>query len=289
MAYLNLIDLPSRNIMSSIANLTTSSFEIVTVDRNGEIIDRRSSAAEYFTLSLGDGVGLDLVSIPSGTFMMGDERHHQDEQPVHQVTVPAFFMSKYPITQIQYRSIMGENVGSGSGDNYPIENVSWDDAIAFCTKLSQQSGDRFTLPSESQWEYACRAGTTTAFYFGETISPELVNYNGDYPYQGAPTGENRAQTTPVGSFPPNAFGLYDMHGNVWEWCLDEYQPSYQGAPLDGSAWILRLEEGNLKRVMRGGAWDYVARGCRSAVRGSLSSQSRLPGCGMRVVLVGMSG
>ncbi|AFY95903.1 hypothetical protein Cha6605_4996 [Chamaesiphon minutus PCC 6605] len=269
--------------MSSVTNLTTFSFETVSVDRNGEIIDRRSGKAQYFTLSLGDGIGLDLVSIPGGTLMMGDERHHQDEQPVHQVTVPAFFISKYPITQAQYRSIMGENAGSGMGDNYPIEKVSWDDAIEFCNKLSQQTGDRYTLPSESQWEYACRAGTTTAFYFGETIVPDLVNYHGDYPYQGAPTGENREQTTPVGSFPPNAFGLSDMHGNVWEWCLDEYQPSYQGAPIDGSAWISSVEESNLKRVMRGGAWDYVARGCRSAVRGSLASQIRLAGCGLRVV------
>jgi formylglycine-generating enzyme required for sulfatase activity len=269
--------------MSSVVNLKTFTFETVSVDRNGEIGDRRSGMAEYFTVSLGDGVAMDLVSIPGGKFMMGDERHHQDEQPVHQVTVPAFFMSRYPITQAQYRAIMGEHAGFGLGADCPIERVSWDEAIEFCGKLSQQTGDLYTLPSEAQWEYACRARTQTAFHFGETITPEVVNYNGDYPYAGAPTGENRELATPVGSFPPNQFGLYDMHGNVWEWCLDEYQASYHHAPDDGSVWTTSLVPSDLKRVMRGGAWDYVARGCRSAVRGSLAPRSRVAGCGFRVV------
>jgi formylglycine-generating enzyme required for sulfatase activity len=270
--------------MSSVANLNTFTFETVSVDSNGEIIDRQSGTAECFTENLGEGVDLELVSIPGGTFRMGDDRHHPDERPIHQVRVPAFYLGKYPITQAQYRSIMGEDKGFGLGADYPIENVSWEDAIEFCRKLSQRTGQNYTLPSEAQWEYACRAGTTTAFYFGETITPDLVNYNGDYPYQGAPKGENRARTTPVGIFPPNHFGLYDMHGNVWEWCLDGYRANYQGAPTDGSG--LELSAPDLKRVMRGGAWDYVARGCRSAVRCSLASGIRVAGCGLRVVLVG---
>ncbi len=271
--------------MSPVAKLHTFTFETVSVDRYGEIVDRRSGMAEYFTVSLGDGVALDLVAIPGGIFMMGDERHHQDEQPVHQVRVPAFFMSRYPITQAQYRAIMGAHAGFGLGADYPIERVSWDEAIEFCRKLSQQTGDRYTLPSEAQWEYACRAATQTAFHFGETITPEVVNYNGDYPYAGAPKGENRERATPVGSFPPNQFGLYDMHGNVWEWCLDEYQASYHHAPGDGSVWTMSLVPSDLKRVMRGGAWDYVARGCRSAVRGSLDPRIRVAGCGLRVVSI----
>lgn len=272
--------------MSSVANLITYTFETVSVDGNGEIIERHPGAATCLTASLGERVTLDLVSIPGGTFVMGDARHHQDEQPLRQVTVSPFYIGKYPITQAQYRAIMGDDAGLGVGADYPIENISWHDAIEFCHKLSQLTGKTTTLPSEAQWEYACRAGTNTAFHFGDTITPDVANYNGDYPYGGAPRGENREQTTPVGSFPANAFGLYDMHGNVWEWCLDAYQPSYQGAPTDGSAGVdLSLTEGDLKRVMRGGAWDYVARGCRSAVRCSLAAGIRMGGCGLRVVLV----
>jgi eukaryotic-like serine/threonine-protein kinase len=270
--------------MSSVPNLQTCTFETVCVDGYGEIVDRQTRTAEYCTVSLSEGVALDLVAIPGGEFVMGDDRHHPDERPVHRVTVPSFFMSKYAITQAQYRSLMGADAGFGLGADYPIERVSWDEAIKFCTQLSQQTGDRYTLPSEAQWEYACRAGTQTAFHFGETITTEVVNYNGDFPYAGAPTGENRERATPVGSFPPNQFGLYDMHGNVWEWCLDEYRPSYQNAPFDGSVWTTSDAPRDPKRVMRGGAWDYVARGCRSAVRGSLAPRSRVAGCGLRVVL-----
>ncbi|WP_373544161.1 formylglycine-generating enzyme family protein [Chamaesiphon sp.] len=265
------------------AHLTTHTFEIVSVDSNGETIDRQPGAASCMTESLSEGIDLDLVLIPSGTFMMGDHRHHQDEQPIHQVTVPSFYIGKYPITQAQYRFVMGEERGDAVGIDYPIEKINWHDAIDFCHKLSQQTGKHYSLPSEAQWEYACRAGTTTTFHFGDTITPDLANYNGDYPYGGAAQGENRAQATPVGSFPANAFGLYDMHGNVWEWCLDEYQPSYQGAPIDGSAVAADLTDG-VKRVMRGGAWDYVARGCRSAVRCSLDAGLRVGGCGLRVVV-----
>jgi formylglycine-generating enzyme required for sulfatase activity len=264
------------------AKLTTYTFETVSVDRNGEIITRQSGSAPCLTASLSAEISLDLVLIPGGTFMMGDNRHHPDEQPVHQVTVAPFYMGKYPITQAQYRSIIGDNLSSGLGADDPAEKINWDDALAFCAKLSQQTGKQYTLPSEAQWEYACRANTTTAFHFGATITPDLVNYNGEYPYNGAPTGENRAQSTPVGTFPPNAFGLSDMHGNVWEWCLDEYQPNYLNAPIDGSALV--DTSANPKRVMRGGSWDYVAKGCRSSVRCSLDSSLRMDGCGFRVVL-----
>jgi formylglycine-generating enzyme required for sulfatase activity len=285
MAYLDLaIDL-SQKAMSSVANITTDTFETVSVDRHGEIILRQPGTATCLTESLGAGTTLDLVAIPGGTFMMGDDRHHPDEQPIHQVTVAPFYLGKYPITQAQYRSVMGDHLGCGWGADYPIEQINWDDAIEFCTKLSQQTGRQYTLPSESQWEYACRATTTTTFHYGETITPDLANYNGDYPYNGAPIGKNRDRSTPVGSFAPNHFGLYDLHGNVWEWCLDEYQPSYQGAPTDGSAFTANSSSPNLKRVMRGGAWDYVAKGCRSAVRCSLDPTIRVNGCGLRVVLV----
>jgi formylglycine-generating enzyme required for sulfatase activity len=268
---------------SNLANLTTCTFETVSVDINGEIIVRQSGSASCLIERLDVSVSLDLVLIPGGTFMMGDNTHHQDEQPIHQVTLSPFYMGKYAITQAQYRQVMGDSLSSRLGADYPIEKISWDDAIAFCTKLSQKTGKQYSLPSESQWEYACRAHTTSNFHFGETITPDLVNYNGEYPYNGAPIGQNRVQSTPVGSFPANAFGLYDMHGNVWEWCLDRYQPNYLTAPLDGSAVDTPESAGSSKRVMRGGAWDYVAKGCRSSVRCSLDSSLRMNGCGFRVV------
>jgi eukaryotic-like serine/threonine-protein kinase len=270
---------------SDLANLTTCTFETVSVDSNGEIIVRQSGSASCSIERLAVDISLDLVLIPGGIFMMGDNTHHQDEHPIHQVTLSPFYMSQYAITQTQYRSIMGEDLDNGLGSDYPAEKINWHDAIAFCTKLSQKTGKQYSLPSEAQWEYACRAHTTSNFHFGDTITADIVNYNGEYPYNGAPIGQNRAQATPVGTFPANNFGLYDMHGNVWEWCLDRYQPNYLTAPIDGSAVVdSDLSAGSSKRVMRGGAWDYVAKGCRSAVRCSLDSNIRMNGCGFRVVL-----
>ena len=273
-----------KSTNSNLATLTICTFETVSVDSNGEIIVRQSGSASCLIERLAVDISIDLVLIPGGTFMMGDAGHHQDEQPIHQVTLAPFYMGKYPITQSQYRQVMGEDLGNGLDADYPAEKINWDDAIAFCTKLSLKMGRQYSLPTEAQWEYACRAQTTGNFHFGETITPDLVNYNGEYPYNGAPVGQNRARSTPVGSFPANAFGLYDMHGNVWEWCLDRYQPNYLTAPIDGSVMPdADVSAGSSKRVMRGGAWDYVAKGCRSAVRCSLDSSLRMNGCGFRVV------
>jgi len=138
------------------------------------------------------------------------------------------------------------------------------------------------LPSEAEWEYACRAGTTTPFYFGETITPDLVNYDGNYPHGGAPKGKYRRETTTVGSFPPNAFGLYDMHGNVWEWCEDVWHENYKGAPTDGSAWEIGGDHSY--RLLRGGSWINHAVWCRAAPREEYSPASRVNDVGLRVVL-----
>ncbi|MDB9435285.1 formylglycine-generating enzyme family protein [Dolichospermum lemmermannii CS-548] len=157
---------------------------------------------------------------------------------------------------------MGNNPAHFKGNNRPVECVSWNNAVNFCQKLSQKTGKNYKLPSEAQWEYACRAGTTTPFYFGESITPDLVNYDGNYAYAAAPKGQYRGQTTDVGTFPPNAFGLYDMHGNVWEWCEDDWQENYINAPIDGSALI---SQSNIK-LLRGGSWDDDPDYCRSAYR-----------------------
>jgi formylglycine-generating enzyme required for sulfatase activity len=148
-----------------------------------------------------------------------------------------------------------------------VERVSWRDAMAFGRRLSERTGRRFTLPSEAQWEYACRAGTTTPFHVGDMITTKLANYDGNYTYANGPEGEYREQTTPVGLFPANAWGLQDMHGNVWEWCLDQWHDSYAGAPGDGGAWLVSEDvNSGVNRLLRGGSWDDLPRYCRSASR-----------------------
>jgi formylglycine-generating enzyme required for sulfatase activity len=176
---------------------------------------------------------------------------------------------------------MGNNPSSFKGANRPVEKVSWNDAVELCEKLSQQTGRTYRLPSEAEWEYACRAGTTTPFYFGETITTDLVNYDGNFTYGAAPKGKDRQQTTDVGSLLPNAFGLYDMHGNVWEWCQDTYHENYNGAPTDGSAWI----DNNQYRVLRGGSWLNIPILCRSAYRSINTRDFILNVIGFRVVCV----
>ena len=177
--------------------------------------------------------------------------------------------------------------GQPDSDQRPVEQVSWQDAIEFCRRLSELTGDFYTLPSEAQWEYACRAGTSTPFAFGATITPDLANYDARYSYANGPKGEYRRQTTAVGLFPANAWGLQDMHGNVWEWCLDHWHGSYAGAPGDGSAWWdgsgQQGEDKNTRRLLRGGSWDGLPRYCRSACRAHGRPGSAFDGVGFRVV------
>jgi len=250
------------------------------------------NAQSSFTEDLGNGVKLEMIAIPGGTFWMGSPANEAErgdnESPQHQVTVPSFFMGKYPLTQAQYQAIMGKNPAYFKGNNRPVENVSWDDAVRFCQKLSQRTGKNYRLPSEAEWEYACRAGTKTPFSFGDNITTDLVNYNGNYPYKSAPKGKYREQTTDVGTFPPtfppNPFGLYDMHGNVWEWCEDDWHENYIDAPTDGSAW--NSQSGSNTKLLRGGSWLNNARHCRSAFRDRLSRDIRFYFYGFRVVCSG---
>ena len=242
-------------------------FEVVTVNNTGKVISSNQGSARQKFEDLGSGIKLEMVYIPGGSFLMGSPGNEgsicSNEGPQHEVTLQPFYMSKYPITQDQYQAIMGNNPSHFKGGSRPVEKVNWHNATEFCQKLSSKIGKIYRLPSESQWEYACRAGTTTPFYFGETITSELVNYNGNYFYGNAPNGKYRVETTDVGSFPPNAFGIYDMHGNVWEWCADDWHENYNGAPTDGSVWL--DGEKNLS-PLRGGSWAYIPFYCRSAIR-----------------------
>jgi formylglycine-generating enzyme required for sulfatase activity len=261
-------------------------FEVVRANTSGSIVNRRQGSARQKIEDLGNGVSLEMVKIPGGRFIMGspdtEAERYGGEGPQHYVDVPEFLMGKYVVTQGQWEAIASRTNLKVELDlkpdpsysfkepykdidrwNRPVEFVNWYKAVEFCKRLSKLTGRNYRLPSEAEWEYACRAGTTTPFYFGETITTELVNYNSNYTYGNAPKGEYREQTIPVGQFPANAFGLYDMHGNVSEWCADEWHKNYAGAPTDGSVWL----NGNKKRSpLRGGSWASVPNNCRSAYR-----------------------
>ncbi|MDZ8136508.1 MAG: SUMF1/EgtB/PvdO family nonheme iron enzyme [Nostoc sp. DedQUE04] len=268
-------------------------FEVVTVNTKGKPINRSQQRAEFFSENLGNGVVLEMVAIPGGKFLMGSSENEPErsysESPQHTVTVQPFFMGKFPVTQSQWTIVaalkkvnidLNPEPSNFKGANRPVEQVSWDHAIEFCARLSNKTGKTYRLPSEAEWEYACRAGTTTPFYFGETITTDLVNYNGNNIYNSGTNGEFRQQTTDVGQFPPNPFGLFDMHGNIWEWCQDAWHENYNGAPTDGSLW----EGENNNRSLRGGSWGDSPVGCRSAFRGNIARESMLGGLGFRVVV-----
>ncbi|MUH01209.1 SUMF1/EgtB/PvdO family nonheme iron enzyme [Scytonema sp. UIC 10036] len=251
----------------------------------------KRQTAQHFIEDLGNGITLDMVLLRSGSFMMGapetEEGNSDSERPQHKVTVPTFLMSKYPITQAQWKAVaalpqvnkeLERDPSRFKGDKRPVERVSWYDAVEFCQRLTSHTKRQYRLPSEAEWEYACRAGTTTPFHFGETITTEVANYNGTddekYKWSGSyawgPKGIYREETTEVGSFEvANAFGLYDMHGNVWEWCLDDWHDNYEGAPTDGSAWLDNNDNFSQKQgyaVLRGGSWLGIPEFCRSASR-----------------------
>ncbi|HBE21138.1 MAG TPA: formylglycine-generating enzyme family protein [Cyanobacteria bacterium UBA11149] len=280
--------------------LPTFEFEYVTVNRRGEVIKRETGKARYFITQIPDKDGqppipLEMVYIPGGKFMMGSPEVDNDEYPQHQVTVPEFFISKYPITQVQWRGVaslpevkrkLKANPSRFKGDNLPVEKVSWDDAVEFCARLSRETGRKYRLPSEAEWEYACRAGTQTPFHFGETITDKLANYDATYTFADEPKGDYRAKTTIVGSFPPNAFGLYDIHGNVWEWCEDLWHDNYNQAPVDGSSWLDKLdknENDNRFRLLRGGSWYFSPDFCRAGNRRRFDPDFDDSNIGFRVV------
>ena len=243
-------------------------------------IVRQPHRAQCFTEPV---IQLDLMLIPQGSFTMGSPQEelgrYDDEGPQHEVSVPFFLMGRYPVTQAQWRAIstredlqvqavLDPDPSKFKGDDRPVENVSWKDAVEFCDRLSHLTSHTYRLPTEAEWEYACRAGTTTPFHFGETITTDLANYSGkprqdspeEFPghYGNGPEGEYREATTAVNHFHPlaNTWGLCDLHGNVWEWCQDHWHDNYEQAPADGSAWLTKDNEA--RRVIRGGSWNGLS-------------------------------
>ena len=267
-----------------------------------------------------NSIGMEFVEIPAGSFWMGSENappncprddpfternEYQDcmnrynsnkfddqETPRHRVTISySFKIGKYEVTQEQWYKVMGNNPSfcksekvGGDSRKHPVENVSWNDVREFIRRLnSMEQTNTYRLPSEAEWEYACRAGTTTQFAFGSSLSTAQANFNGNYPYGSAAKGIYREKTLPVGSFAPNAFGLFDMHGNVYEWCEDDMNDmhsSYNGAPTDGSAWIDARRATYL--ILRGGGWKLGVGDCRSACRSFHSPDQSLPFYGFRL-------
>jgi formylglycine-generating enzyme required for sulfatase activity len=259
---------------------------------NGEIV----SLPKTLELDLGKGVKMNLVRIEPGKFQMGsppDETKRYGSETRHEVKLTKpYSLGVYTVTQDQFRQVMGmrpsffspkgdgmDKVSGLNTDDFPVENVNWEDAMDFCRVVSllpavRDKGWVVDLPTEAEWEYACRAGTQTAFHYGNTLSSQQANFNGDYPYGDAAKGPNLQRTTKVGSYEPNAWGLYDMHGNVLQWCKDWYAKDYQN----------RDNKNTLKRVGRGGAWLFGAPGCRAAMRHTIDPAERVSGIGFRVVV-----
>lgn len=298
----------------------TFEYETVQIDSNGSVTHKEKERARYFSEELGDGVKIDLVFIPGGHFSMGspegEKGRQPDEGPQHSVHVPEFFMGKYEVTVKQWNAVAKlpkvrfkdmAILSYGHNNQVPysyydhpekfydcaINMISWEYAKEFCDRLSRRTGRKYRLPSEAEWEYACRANTVTPFSFGETITPELANYDTRYHYGGdfPNSGKCVCTSMPVGlSGFANGFGLYDMHGNVWEWCLDQYRENYWGAPKDGTPWFNNEDKKgrnlNLRRVLRGGGYNSSANACRSASRwgGGSTPGISASGWGFRIVM-----
>ncbi|WP_293134992.1 SUMF1/EgtB/PvdO family nonheme iron enzyme [Microcoleus sp. bin38.metabat.b11b12b14.051] len=286
----------TKLIIPSIPGTQAFKFITVTIDAQGKEINSYLKQTQCLIQDLGNGVMLEMVVIPGGEFLMGSSeskgKRYANERPQHSVTVKPFLMSKTPITQAQWREIAclkyevnqklklrPSNLG---GKKHPVTNVSWYDAIEFCDRLSKNTGHEYRLPSEAEWEYACRAGTTTPFHFGETITSNLANYDCGYLYASESKGIYREKTNAVDSFQvANSFGLFDMHGNVLEWCLDLWHESYDGAPTNEDEWLDGSD--NQIRVIRGGSWRNEPLLCRSASRWYNNTNKPSQNIGFRIV------
>jgi formylglycine-generating enzyme required for sulfatase activity len=239
-----------------------------------------------------NSLGMKFVWIPPGSFTMGspkEEKQRGDDETQHKITLTkGFYMGVYTVTQEQWQEVMGKNPSVFQGEkNLPVDTVSWNECQEFIKKLRAKDKDKkaYRLPTEAEWEYACRAGTTTPFHFGDTISTDQANYKGDFVYGSGKKGIFRKKTTPVGTFPANAWGLHDMHGNVWQWCQDWYGGDY---PKNDATDPQGPEKGRVNlneqhRVLRGGSWDDHPLYCRSACRNwDVPASVGRSHCGFRV-------
>lgn len=256
---------------SSLQGLQSFTFETITVNRQGYESSKSQRVAYYFEEDLGEAAPLSMVAIPGGTFLMGAASTARpglhDTQSSRRARVQAFFMGQHLVTQTQWAQVvrwpkiardLAPNPSYFQGPTLPVDSVSWLDTMEFCARLSAHTERSYRLPNEAEWEYACRAGSTTPFHFGDTVTSQLANYVGTYTYAAESRGDYRQATTPVGSFCPNAFGLYDMHGNVWEWSADRW---LERAPVSRASGTPRHW-----RALRGGSWSDAPGNIRAATR-----------------------
>ncbi len=286
--------------------IETLTFTTIEVNEKAEIIAEPERSVQAFDEILSEDLLLKMIVIPGGSFMMGSPEDeldsYSDEKPQHLVTVPSFAIGQLLITQDQWKTIanlskvkrkLNSSPSFYSGENLPVERVNWFEAVEFCDRLTRLTRKPYRLPSEAEWEYACRAGTTTAFNIGPTIATDFANYNGRDDvrddrtiagnYGEGPKGVYRGKTTSVQSFSPNGNGLYDMHGNLWEWCSDHWHSGYENAPLDGSTWLNIEADENDDRTVRGGSFGNTPQLCRSAFRFSIAPDFRSDNIGFRVM------
>jgi formylglycine-generating enzyme required for sulfatase activity len=247
-----------------------------------------AKALKHLEVDLGGGVKMKLVYIEPGKFRMGspkEEQGRQDNEVQRQVEITkGFFMGVFEVTQDEYEKVMGNNPSEFKGARLPVEQVSWDDALEFCKRLSTKEGKTIDLPTEAEWEYACRAGSTGPFHCGNSLSSKQANVYSHYPKDAAVKGSFLEKPAPVGSYEPNAFGLHDVHGNIWEWCKDWYKDDYyKESPLQDPQGP-KTESGSLGRVRRGGSWGYPAEYGRSARRDNSAPSYRGNIVGFRVVV-----
>ncbi len=297
---------PAEKPVVQPVSLSVAEFKVLTSDARGKAVETRIESTRFYNQEIPGAVNLEMVELQSGAFMMGADRIEMEsiqrdyvkgvdrdmraelidriawESPQHQVSVSAISMSRYEITQTQWRAVASlprvnldliSDPSQFKGGNRPVENVSWAEAVEFCARLSRLTGRTYRLPTEAEWEYACRAGTSSPFNSGEALNPDWANYNGRKPYGASSRGEFRGQTVTAGSLGfANAFGLFDMHGNVWEWTQD-------GWMIDQS----EIESNSALRVLRGGAWDSAAGECRSGARQRMDLNYRSNNIGFRIV------
>jgi formylglycine-generating enzyme required for sulfatase activity len=269
-------------------NALLSLNDVLSLDpQNAEALRLKDKISAYYAPTLTNSLKMLMVRIEPGEFMMGTpatETGHAIDETQHRVKITkAYMLAANLVTQGQWSALMSENPSKFKGDNLPVESVTWDDAVQFCEKLSAKEQKHYHLPTEAQWEYACRAGTTTPFYFGQTISSELANYDAKTAYGNGVKGESRMKTTPVGIFKPNAWGLFDMCGNVNQWCSDWYSTYPAGEAVDPAGPATPPANASW-RVLRGGSWGSAPALCRSGARYKSPPINRFDFYGFRVAL-----